>query len=64
MITRQQCLDDAGRVFTEALAEMLTTDPRVQAERAYLDGGPSVEELEDRIRGFQAENRIKRKAVA
>lgn len=50
MKTRQQALDEAGEVFADALAIVSALTPRQAAERAWHPGGPSVDELERRIR--------------
>lgn len=48
--TRADVIADAGRVWARACARMAALTPREQAEEAYRPGGPSVDELEARIR--------------
>ncbi|HSX68773.1 hypothetical protein [Nocardioides sp.] len=48
--TREECIAAAGRALAEARALCAAMTPREQAEAAYQPGGPSVEEIEDRIR--------------
>ena len=50
---KQHCLMEAGKAYAEGLAEVLTSDPAEAAQRAYLDGGPSIAELEQRIIDLQ-----------
>lgn len=60
--TKAQCLSDAGLIFGEAVVEMLNAEPRMQAEAAYLAGGPTVTELERRIVAAQEAARTRRAA--
>lgn len=50
MPTRDECLDAAADVLVASDAAMAQMTPREQAEAAYTPTGPSVDELEDRIR--------------
>lgn len=50
MATRQECIAQAGRVLAQARADLAVLSPREQAEAAYTPSGPSVDEIEDRIR--------------
>lgn len=50
MPSRQQCVDQAGRVLAQARVDLAVLSPREQAEAAYTPSGPSVDEIEDRIR--------------
>ena len=52
--TRAECLETAGLVYGRALARILGSDPREAAELAHKPGGPSVGDLEKRIRAIQA----------
>ncbi|MGW9345842.1 hypothetical protein ACWGR3_30300 [Streptomyces albidoflavus] len=45
MKTREQALEDLGRVVGDELAIVATLTPREAAERAWHPGGPSVDEL-------------------
>jgi hypothetical protein len=49
-VTKEECLAAAGAALAEAVAEFEARTPREAAEAAYRPGGPSVEELEARIR--------------
>lgn len=49
MTTRAQALDEAGRVISEAIAIFSKLTPRESAERVWVRGGPSVDELAARI---------------
>lgn len=53
--SKEQVLDRISIILGEALIKVLNSDPRDAAERAWISGGPSVEELEQEIREFQAE---------
>lgn len=48
--TREECIAEAGAALAEALAERDRMTPRQAAEAAHRHGGPSVDELERRIR--------------
>lgn len=52
MTTRTEAIAAAGRVFARAKADLLEKPPRESAEAAYVPGGPSVDELEQRIRAL------------
>ena len=60
--TRAECFEVAGHVLGQALQRLLSADPREAAERAYRERGPSVDELEARIRQMQAEQTKERAA--
>ena len=49
-VTREEAIAAAGRVLADGIAEQLSRTPNEAAEAAYVPGGPSVDELEDRIR--------------
>lgn len=53
MTARADCIAAAGRVFRLALAEMQSLPPRQAAEAAHYAGGPSIDELEGRIRALR-----------
>ena len=48
--TRDEAITNAARVYSHMRATCAQMTPREQAEAAYAVGGPSVDELEDRIR--------------
>lgn len=56
--SKEQVLDRVSIILGEALLKVLESDPREAAERAWISGGPSVDELEVEIREFQAEYRV------
>lgn len=45
MKTKEQALRDAGRVLADSFAIIATLTPREAAERAWVAGGPSADEL-------------------
>ena len=45
-----EAIRNAGRVLAEARAIRDSLTPREAAEQAHEPGGPSVDEIEDRIR--------------
>ena len=49
MKTREQALQDLGRVVAEEMAIVAQLTPLEAAQRAWHPGGPSVEELADQI---------------
>ncbi|MGB3376555.1 MAG: hypothetical protein WBA87_15625 [Microbacterium sp.] len=48
MKTKEQALRDAGRVIAKAMQELAQMTPREAAERVWVPGGPSIEELSAR----------------
>lgn len=56
--SKAQVVDRVSVILGEALIKVLNSDPRDAAERAWISGGPSVDELEQEIREFQAEYSI------
>lgn len=48
--TRDEAIDAAGKTFAAGRRQAAAMTPREQAEAAYTPTGPSVDELEDRIR--------------
>lgn len=50
MKTREEAIADAGRVLAAGWRRQDSLDPRAAALEAHSPGGPSVDELEDRIR--------------
>lgn len=50
--TRQEAIAAAGRILARARADLLEKSPRESAEAAYVPGGPSVDELQARIRAW------------
>lgn len=53
MTTRAEAIAAAGRVLAEGIAEQASRTPRAAAEAAYVPGGPTIDELEDRIRALR-----------
>lgn len=49
-MTREEAVAAAGAIYAAALAEQDEQTPREAAEAAYLPGGPSIDELENRVR--------------
>lgn len=49
-----QAVAAASRVFGVGLAVARTLSPREAAEKSYYAGGPSVDELEERITAARA----------
>lgn len=63
--TTEQAIGRAATAYANLRATCAQLTPREQAEQAYHPGGPSVEELEDRIRarrGLPAIDRAPRSA--
>ena len=56
MTTERECFRNAARTFATARAVLAETAPRAAAEAAHYAGGPSVDELEQRIRRARAES--------
>ncbi len=54
--SKAQVLERVSVILGEALIKVLNSDPRDAAQRAWISGGPSIEELEKEIREFQAEH--------
>lgn len=55
--TRESCIAAAGQALAAAEQRLLTTDPHEAALAAHQPGGPSVADLEARIRAYQQEAR-------
>ena len=53
-VTRAQALEEAGRVISEAVAVFSKLTPGQSAERIWVPGGPSVDELTARIEASRA----------
>jgi len=53
-VTRAQAMRNAGAVLAAARAHMATLTPEQAAQEAYVPGGPTVEELAQRIRDLRA----------
>lgn len=49
-MTRAECIDAAGRALAAGLALRDSLPPRQAADLAWTPGGPSIQELEARIR--------------
>lgn len=54
MTTYDQAIATAGTALAEAFRQVFEGSPRQAAERAYTPGGPSIDELEAKIRDFRA----------
>lgn len=53
--TKEEVLATAGEVLARGIAKVLSMDPHEAALAAQVNGGPSVEELEARIRVMHAQ---------
>lgn len=53
-MNRADCIAAAGRALAAGVARRDSLSPRAAAEEAHVPGGPSVEELEQRIRDRRA----------
>jgi hypothetical protein len=51
---RDQALTAAARAWADGCAREAALTPRQAAAEAYQPGGPSLDELEDRIRDWRA----------
>lgn len=58
MATQEQIFKVASNVLGRELTRTLLMEPREAAEGAYLPGGPSVDELEQRIRDMRQEHAV------
>lgn len=54
-MTRDECIQAAGQELTRIKFLLATRTPRESAEAAYVPGGPSLDELEARIRVIRGE---------
>ena len=54
MTTQAEAIADASLVLARARADLIEKPPRESAEAAYVPGGPTVDELERRIRALLA----------
>ena len=50
---RASCMEAASKVLARGLMKVLAAVPAEAARAAFVPGGPSVDELEQRIRAFQ-----------
>lgn len=57
MKTREQALEDLGRVVADEMAIVAKLTPREAAERAWHPGGPSVDELTEIITASRVQPR-------
>lgn len=57
--SKEQVREQISIILGEAMLKVLNSDPREAAEAAYISGGPSVDELEARIREMQAEREVR-----
>lgn len=53
--TREEAIEAAGRIVAGAIALRDSLPPRAAAEAAWTPSGPSVDELERRIRAQRGE---------
>lgn len=54
--TREESIAAAGRALADAISRRDSLSPHQAALEAYVPGGPSVDELEDRIRRRRAQH--------
>ncbi len=54
-MTREECIQAAGRELARIRWQLATRTPRESAEAAWVPGGPSLDELENRIRVIRGE---------
>lgn len=54
--TREECMRNAGRTLAATRALSAAMEPRRAAEEAHYAGGPSVDEIEARIRARRAQS--------
>lgn len=54
MTTRDEAVQTAAKALAQGVRLLYEGTPREAAERAYNPGGPSVDELEARIRAHRA----------
>lgn len=57
MATYEDAVTAAAQILTDVRARMATLTPRQAAVEAYVPGGPSIDELETRIRALRAQPR-------
>lgn len=55
MSTRDTAITAAGRAHADAIERLAHRDPHEAALAAHVPGGPTVAELEQRIRAWQSE---------
>lgn len=53
-MTRDECITAAARALADGCARQALLSPRQAAREAWQPGGPSVDELEARIRARRA----------
>lgn len=53
VLTREQCAENASKILARGLIKALSGDPREAALRAVRPHGPSVEEIEARVRAMR-----------
>lgn len=56
-MTRDEAIQAAGRELAHIKFQLATRTPRESAEAAFVPGGPSLDELEARIREIRGESR-------
>lgn len=62
--TKDECLESAGQALVRGLTRAMSREPREAAERAYMKGGPSVEEIEAKIHRIRAKAAEKARQAA
>lgn len=53
------CIKGAGLALGKAIAQIMLDEPRERAEALFVPGGPSVRQIESRIKNFQSNHRKK-----
>ncbi|WP_433465741.1 hypothetical protein [Spirillospora sp. CA-128828] len=56
-VTYEQAIDATAQILADVRHRIATLTPRQAAEEAYVPGGPSIEELETKIRRLRAQSR-------
>ena len=52
--SKEEVLDHVSIILGEAVQRLLESDPHEATIRAYVPGGLSIKEIEEKIRGIQA----------
>ncbi|GAA2298546.1 hypothetical protein GCM10010402_66470 [Actinomadura luteofluorescens] len=53
LVPRAEAIEGAAQILADVRARLATLSPRQGAEEAYVPGGPTVDELETRIRALR-----------
>jgi hypothetical protein len=59
LCTYEEAISRAAQIVADAWAHMATRTPEQAAEEAWTPGGPSKEELADKIRALREQKRLK-----